>query len=250
MPTLWAVRYPTHRRALIVACSAAVACAPPPPADPALVQEWSAVTRDAVVAADERNRPLISALAAVAMFEAFAADESASLRSLAGQVNGLWSVPPSTGGVDGATAAAEAQRIVLDSMLARAGDARRRVDSLAASHVAARREAGVDEERSRRSVAHGAAVARAVLAVAAPDAPRTLVLRHPQECMYASPKSLEVVPQGDAEAAAPVNAAAAAEARVVAALMAADSAAAAQRASGQRDSCVRALVTGRIRTRG
>ena len=208
------------------------------------------MTREAVVAADQRSRELITALAAVAMFESFAADESAPLRSLAGQVNGLWSVPSSGGGVDGATAAAEAQRIVLDSMLARAGNARRRVDSLAASQIAARRQAGVAEELSRRSVLHGAAIARAVLAVAAADAPRTLVLRHPQECMYASAKSLEVVPQGAASPGAPVNAAGAAESRLVAALMAADSAATALRAPGDRGSCVRALVQGRLRTRG
>jgi hypothetical protein len=124
------------------------------------------------------------------------------------------------------------------------------VDSLAAAQIAARRAAGIREESAERSRTFGATLARAVLALRAADAQRTLVLRHPQECVYrVAAVSSGIVPQGAAAAAAIIPVLAAAESRLLEALVAADSVAAATRRAADDAACVRALVQGRIRTR-
>ena len=114
----------------------------------------------------------ISAYASLALYEGYASDEGTRLRSLAGQVNGLDQLPapPEGGPVDGATVAAEAVRLVLDSLF-RDGFAstRRTVDSLADAQVAAREGVGVSRAQRDRSVAHGRALAAALLARAATD---------------------------------------------------------------------------------
>jgi hypothetical protein len=249
------VRFPSFlRRTLPGILAAALACSPPPPPpDPAVVDAWIATTRDVSRDAEPSAQARVAALGALAMYEAFVAGNAVFLRSLAGQVNGLWSVPlPANRDMDAVIVAAEAQRVVLDSLLADA-KARAAVDSLAAAQVAERRAAGVREETAQRSIAHGAAVARAVLSLRAPDAQRTLVLRHPQECVLrVASRSAGVVPQGEGRAPAQVPGGellAAAESRVLDALVAADSVTAARKPVAGTDECVRALVQGRIRTR-
>jgi len=244
-----------HFAGALLLCTAGCAVPPPPP-DPQIVGEWQAATDNLLDRADPRVRIRGRALAALAMYEAYVAEDSAPLRSLAGQVNGLWRVPgPAARALDGAIAAAEAQRVVLDSLLAADSAARRAVDSLAAAHIAARRAAGVREEAIQRSAAHGAAIGRSLLALAAGDARGTLVLRHPQECVFrtsgagsgfSAPSRPEDVVQAGVALVAPVHAAV--EARVIATLTTADSTAATPRDAPAAE-CVRALVRGRIRTR-
>jgi hypothetical protein len=118
----------------------------------------------------------VSAYGALALYEGYAADRSTGLTSLAGRLNGLATLPtpPDDGGepgvVDGAIVAAEAERIVLDSLF-RDGFAgtRRTIDSLARAQVAGRLAAGVREPVRDRSLAHGRALGAALLAWAAQD---------------------------------------------------------------------------------
>ncbi len=114
----------------------------------------------------------LSAYSAVTLHEGFASDPQSGLRSLAGQMNGLWSVPVVAANqpVDGATVAAEAVRIVLDSLLGGGmANGRRMMDSLAIAQIEKRRRAGVGNELRLRSITHGRGVADAVLAWAATD---------------------------------------------------------------------------------
>lgn len=113
----------------------------------------------------------ISAYSALALYEGHASDASSGLRSLAGQVNGLTQLPQAaSGGVDGAIVAAEAVRVVLDSLF-RDGFAstRRTIDSLAKAQVDRRRVAGVREDHAARSAEHGRSLGAAILAWAATD---------------------------------------------------------------------------------
>ena len=113
----------------------------------------------------------ISAYSALALYEGHASDASSGLRSLAGQVNGLTQLPQAApGGVDGAIVAAEAVRVVLDSLF-RDGFAstRRTIDSLAKAQVERRRVAGIREDRAARSAEHGRSLGAAILAWAATD---------------------------------------------------------------------------------
>jgi hypothetical protein len=114
----------------------------------------------------------ISAYGSLALFEGYAADSRSSLRSLAGQLNGLDALPApgAAGAVDGATVAAEAERAVLDSLY-RDGFAstRRTIDSLAKAQVAARESAGLGRAERDRSLARGRAIGAALLAWAATD---------------------------------------------------------------------------------
>jgi hypothetical protein len=114
----------------------------------------------------------ISAYGSLALFEGYASDPRSSLRSLAGQLNGLDSLPAlvAGGAVDGATVAAEAERVVLDSLY-RDGFAstRRTIDSLAAAQAAARVQAGVGTAEHDRSLTRGRAIGAALLAWAATD---------------------------------------------------------------------------------
>jgi len=142
--------------------------------DPQLVAQWMR-TSLAFVRSERIGPPIaarISAYGSLALYEGFASDPRSPLRSLAGQLNGLASLPqpPDGGPVDGATVAAEAERIVLDSLF-RDGFAstRRTIDSLAAAQDAARQAAGVHGVRHDRSVAHGRALGSALLAWAATD---------------------------------------------------------------------------------
>lgn len=163
-----------RRRAALSALVALAACGAPQPPDPQLTAQWLRASLS-FVRAERLGPPVaarISAYSSVALYEAYAADPSSGLRSLAGQVNGLWSVPrpAKDAPIDGATAAAEAQRVVLDSMFVEGfPSTRRSIDSLASAQVAARRAAGVPRDVSERSVAHGRALGATILGWAATD---------------------------------------------------------------------------------
>lgn len=148
----------------------------PPPPDPQLVAQW--LRSSLAFVRSERLGPSvaarISAYGSLALYEGYAADPRSRLRSLGGQLNGLtgptFLPPPSDGPVDGAIVAAEAQRVVLDSLF-REGFAstRRTIDSLARAQLAAREQAGVEATVLTRSVAHGRSLGHAILAYAASD---------------------------------------------------------------------------------
>ena len=113
----------------------------------------------------------LQAYGAITQFEAYATDSRSGLRSLAGQVNGLWHVPKaSRETLDAATIAAEAAGIVLDSMFSGASAlTKSSIDSLSRRQIAARRAAGLSDGASDRSREHGRALAREILAWAAAD---------------------------------------------------------------------------------
>lgn len=151
------------------------ACTRPPTSpDPQLVAQWTRSSL-AFVRSERLGPPVasrISAYAAVTLFEGYAADATSGLRSLAGQLNGLDSLPQAVADapVDGAIVAAVAERLVLDSLF-RDGFAttRNTIDSLAAAQVASRVAAGVGEAMRERSERHGEALAAAILGWAAAD---------------------------------------------------------------------------------
>jgi len=169
------MRRPRPRLQLVLALglSLAAGCRPSAP-DPQLVGQWVR-TSLAFARSEQLGPPVaarISAYASIALYEGYAADPHSRLRSLAGQVNGLWSVPVVAGdrAIDGATVAAEAERVVLDSLFSEGfPGTRRTIDSLAAAQIEARRRAGVKGDLRERSLAHGRALARAILAWAATD---------------------------------------------------------------------------------
>lgn len=152
---------------------AVAACVTPASApDPQLVAQWMRSSLS-FVRAERLGPPIaarISAYAGVALYEGFASEKSTGLRSLGGQLNGLPALPVSSLPVDGAITAAESERIVLDSLF-RDGFAstRRTIDSLAQAQVVARVTAGVSPAMRDASLAHGRALAAAILAWAATD---------------------------------------------------------------------------------
>ena len=145
-----------------------------PPEDPQLVAQWLRSSL-AFVRSERLGPPVaarISAYAAVTLYEGYSAGTGSTLRSLRGQLNGLdaaGSAMPA-GALDGATVAAEAERVVLDSLF-RDGFAstRRTIDSLAAAQVTARAAAGVNGAARERSRAAGQAIGASILAWAATD---------------------------------------------------------------------------------
>ncbi len=163
-----------RRRAALLLLTVLGACRAPRPADPQLVAQWLR-TSLAFVRSERLGPPVaarISAYSSIAMYEAYAADPSSHLQSFAGKLNGLWNVPvpPKDTPIDGATIAAEAQRVVLDSMFTEGfASTRRTIDSLAAAQVQVRLDAGVSRATSERSVAHGKSLGSAILSWAATD---------------------------------------------------------------------------------
>lgn len=147
------------------------ACREPAKPDAQLVAQWiNASWRfDSSTRFTEPDAARISAYTALALYEGYAADSRSRLRSLAGQLNALWRVPlpPEGMPVDGATVAAEAARVVLDSLRQRVATSA--IDSLASAQVARRRSSGVGSDLSARSVEHGRALGRAILEWAARD---------------------------------------------------------------------------------
>lgn len=145
-----------------------------PPVDPQMVAQWMR-TSLAFVRSERLGPPVasrISAYAALALYEGHASDRASTLQTLAGQLNGLATLPsvPEGATVDGPMVAAEAERVVLDSLF-RDGlvSTRRTIDSLTAAQLGARARAGVSAADSARSVAHGRALGSAILAWAATD---------------------------------------------------------------------------------
>ncbi|HEY7567998.1 MAG TPA: vanadium-dependent haloperoxidase [Gemmatimonadaceae bacterium] len=105
------------------------------------------------------------------MYEGYAADPSSGLASLAPKLNGLTGIPsPPADGVDGAIVAAEAVRVVLDSLF-RDGFAstRRTIDSLTAAQTEGRKAGGVSNLLAERSMAHGRSLGTSILAWAETD---------------------------------------------------------------------------------
>jgi len=160
------------RRIALLSVLLLAACKPAPPA-PQLVAQWLRSSL-AFVRSERLGPPVaarISAYSAIAMYEAYAADPNSHLRSLAGQLNG-WTIPAATSGssIDGATAAAEAERVVLDSLFAEGfPSTRRTIDSLANAQVEIRRREGVKGDMRDHSIQYGKALGAAVLAWAATD---------------------------------------------------------------------------------
>ena len=156
-------------------CASATGCARSvPAADPQFVAQWMR-TSLAVVRAERLGAPVasrISAYGALALYEGYAADGRSTLRSLSGQLHGLAELPAVRDDepVDGATVAAVAERVVLDSLLRDAmPGTRRAIDSLADAQIAQRVAAGVDSGASARAAAHGRVIGNAILAWAATD---------------------------------------------------------------------------------
>ncbi len=163
-------------RMIVVGCALSVlaSCSrQAPPTDPQYVAQWLRSSLS-FVRSERLGPPVasrISAYGSLALYEGFAADPASGLRSLAGQLNGIASLPaPPAEGVDGGIVAAAAEQVVLDSLF-RDGFAstRRTIDSLARVQVEGRVAAGVDAARRDRSVAHGQALGAAILAWAATD---------------------------------------------------------------------------------
>lgn len=149
-------------------------CARPfPNADVGFVARWTA-THYALARA-ERLSPVVasrvSVYASIALYEGWAAF-SDSLVTLAGQLNGLDSLPRPADGVryDPATVAVEAQTVVLLDLyndgFASTGVA---IRALHDSLVQARRTGGVPDEVLTRSAEYGGQLGKALLAWAATD---------------------------------------------------------------------------------
>lgn len=164
----------TGRALLLAGTVGALSCTPAPVPDPQLVAQWLR-TSLSFVRSERLGPPVAARIAAyggIALHEGYASDVRSGLASMAGKLNALDSLPrvPNGERVDGAIVAAEAARVVLDSMF-RDGFAstRRTIDSLARAQVAARVALGVGEAERDRSVAHGASLGAAILAWAASD---------------------------------------------------------------------------------
>lgn len=168
-------RLPGFSLLLVVALSAGCRReAARPSVDPQLVAQW--MRRSLAMVRTERLGPpvasRISAYASLALYEGYASDTRSSLRSLAGQLNGLTSLPavPSGPPLDGPLVAAVAEKVVLDSLF-RDGmpGTRRSIDSLADAQIAARIASGLSDADQVRADGHGRALGNAILAWAATD---------------------------------------------------------------------------------
>lgn len=162
----------TSRLAALTLAAVAACSKPAPAPDPQFVAQWMRSSLS-FVRSERLGPPVaarISAYAGVALYEGYAADSASKLTSLGGQLNGLAALPASATPVDGAIAAAEAERLVLDSLF-RDGFAstRRTIDSLAKAQVEGRVAAGVSAATRDASVTHGQALAAAILGWAEKD---------------------------------------------------------------------------------
>ena len=177
MPDLDARGEQRHRRARLVIAAAllvSAACARPiPPADPQFVSEWMRHYYG-LIRAERISPPVASrvlAYAAVGLYEGLAA-ASPGLRSLAGQLNGLDSLPraDSTRRYDPILVALAAERAVLDSLFVEGLPATRAaLATLADSLATARIDLGISEEAQTDSRELGERLGSAVLAWAARD---------------------------------------------------------------------------------
>jgi len=182
MTSHWSNAITPLRRWSLGVLLATVACGPKvPPADAGFVAKWTA-THYALARAERLSPPVASrtsAYAAIALYEGWAAF-SDSLRSLAGQLNGLATLPrPSREErYDPALVAMEAQTMVLRSLYAEGfASTGVAITALHDSLLGARTAQGVSEPIRRRSLKYGAELGQAILAWAAGDgfATRTFV---------------------------------------------------------------------------
>jgi hypothetical protein len=140
---------------------------PVPPADTGFVTIWTR-TAYGLARAERLNPPAASrvfAYAAIALYEGWAAF-SDSLRSLAGQVNGLDSLPRPARGkrYDPASVAVESQTTVLNGLLA--GGFTTTATEIAELHdslIGARRRQGVSERVLENSRSYGTELGQALL---------------------------------------------------------------------------------------
>lgn len=177
MDRTFAPRRPIRRRSLRLACLtclvALAACGGRPvPADAVLLRDWMDV-HYALVRGERVSPPVASrvfAYSAVAYYEGLAAG-SRELRSLAGQLNGLDSLPsPGDGAHDWPTVAAVAQGDVLRAMFAGGFVwTENAIDEMLGRQEAQRAAAGVDSAALERSRAYGRTLAAAILAWAEAD---------------------------------------------------------------------------------
>ena len=185
------------RRILALAGATLLSACNPSVPDSRVVAPWIRVPYDLADSAglSSLHAARASAYLAIAMHEAWVPDRKSGLSSLGGQLNGFWSAPAAPlDGVDGAIAAAQAARIVMDSLY---GGAARRADSLASLQIAQRGRERVRREVADSSLEFGRRVAGAVLAWARMDnAARTFVARNGDEC--ASPAVISTRSAGSA----------------------------------------------------
>lgn len=145
-----------------------VACSPPlPPADTGFVAKWTA-THYALARAERLSPPVaarVSAYAAVALYEGWAAF-SDSLMTLAGQLNGLDSLPRPAPGerYDPALVGMEAQTVVLaDSYREGFASTDVVITALHDSLLAVRTEQGVSDQVQQRSREYGRRLGEAIV---------------------------------------------------------------------------------------
>src|ERR1043166_1455834 len=170
-----------HRRTQFACCAFAglfaawvTACRTPvPPADASFVSQWTS-THYALARAERLSPPVasrVSAYAAIALYEGWAAF-SDSLRSLAGQLNGLAALPRPAREerYDPALVGMEAQTTVLRALykegFASTGVA---ITALHDSLLAARVNQGVSAQVRDRSLKYGRELGAAILAWSAQD---------------------------------------------------------------------------------
>ncbi len=153
---------------LTVSCSRSL-----PPTDPRLVSEWMH-NYYGLVRAERISPPVasrVTAYGAVALYEGLAS-ATPSLRSLAGQLNGLDSLPTADPEerYDPTLVALASQKIVLDTLFAEGlPSTRAAIATLTDSLVAARVALEIPEDVQARSSDLGTRIGRAILAWAAQD---------------------------------------------------------------------------------
>lgn len=165
---------PRHRGRWILALLGSAACARPlPPDDPRMIAEWMQ-NYYGLIRAERVSPPVASRLlayASVALYEGLAV-ASPTLRSLAGQLNGLDALPrPETGTrYDATLTAIAAERTVLDTLFREGLPATRAALAvLADSLTAARLALGIPDDVQGVSDELGHRIGWAILAWAATD---------------------------------------------------------------------------------
>jgi membrane-associated phospholipid phosphatase len=161
-------------RAVVGVCLGGAACGRPlPPAEPAFVAEWMQ-NQYGLIRAERISPPVasrVTAYAAVALYEGLASTSSV-LRSLAGRLNGLASLPRPEPGVpyDPQLVANEAERVVLDSLYVEGlPQTRAALATLADSLRETRVARGIPEPVRSRSVDLGRSLGLAIIAWAHGD---------------------------------------------------------------------------------
>lgn len=163
------------RVSYVLACSlSAFACSRPvPPSDPRMIAEWMQ-NYYGLIRAERISPPVASrvlAYASVALYEGLAT-ATPSLRSLAGQLNGLDSLPraDTERSYDPTLVALASEKTVLDSLFAEGLPATKAaLATLTDSLTAARMAQGIAEDVAARSGELGVRIGSAVLAWASRD---------------------------------------------------------------------------------